>query len=60
MATTSYEEAVRITQQMTSEERRRFQLELHLAAHPGSDAATIMRCHSLRATHTLNVCQVWS
>ena len=43
MATTSYEEAVRITQQMTPEERRRFQLELQLAAHPGTDAATILR-----------------
>ena len=43
MATTSYDEAVRLTQQMTPEERRRFQLELQLAAHPGSDAATILR-----------------
>lgn len=43
MATTNYDEAVRITRQMTPEERRRFQLELHLAAHPGTDAATILR-----------------
>lgn len=43
MATTGYEEAVRITQQMTPEERRRLQLELQLAAHPGTDAATILR-----------------
>ena len=43
MATTSYEEAVRLTQQMTPEERRRFQLELQLAAHPGTDAATLLR-----------------
>jgi len=43
MATTRYDEAMRITRQMTLEERRRFQLELHLAAHPGTDAATILR-----------------
>ncbi|HSH81915.1 MAG TPA: hypothetical protein VLA19_25595 [Herpetosiphonaceae bacterium] len=43
MATTSYEDAVRIAQQLTPEERRRLQLELELAAHPGTDAATILR-----------------
>jgi hypothetical protein len=43
MATTSYEDAVRIARQLTPEERRRLQLELQLAAHPGTDAAMILR-----------------
>ncbi len=43
MASTSYEDVVRITQQLTPEERRRLQLELALTAHPGTDAATILR-----------------
>ena len=43
MATTSYEDAVRLMQELTPEERRRLQLELELVAHPGSDAATILR-----------------
>ena len=43
MASTSYEDVVRITQHLTPEERRRLQLELGLAAHPGTDAATILR-----------------
>ncbi len=43
MATTRYEDAVRIAKQLTREERRRLQLELELAAHPSTDAATILR-----------------
>ncbi len=43
MASTSYEDVVRITQQLTPEERRRLRLDLALAAHPGTDVATILR-----------------
>ena len=34
---------MRIVQQVTPEKRRRLQLELALAARPGTDAATILR-----------------